>query len=126
MLKACSYCGRIHKADEICPKKPKKAKRSYENTAERKFRSSGIWRKKAIEIKERDNYCCQICFEKKIINYNNLEVHHITKLCDDERKALDNNNLITLCVSCHKLADSGIIKKKELTEILKKRGLIDE
>lgn len=124
MKRACSYCGKIHEYKEPCPTKPSRSQhnRHYDNGEDRKFRSSGKWTKKAIEIKERDNYCCQVCFDEKRINYKNLEVHHIVKLRDNSRLGLDNSNLITLCSEHHKMADTGEISANALKEILKKRG----
>ena len=52
-------------------------------------------------------------------NYNKLEVHHIEKLTENYDKRLDNDNLITLCVYHHKLADNGEIPKEELKELIK-------
>jgi 5-methylcytosine-specific restriction endonuclease McrA len=45
------------------------------------------------KIKIRDEYKCQICGKKKL----KLAIHHI----DYIKENLDENNLITLCVSCH-------------------------
>jgi len=43
-------------------------------------------------IRERDNYICQLCSQ-----YGN-DVHHI----DYNKKNCDVNNLITLCIPCHR------------------------
>lgn len=44
------------------------------------------------QIKERNNYTCQLCLRK-----NKLCVHHI----DYNKKNNNPNNLISLCISCH-------------------------
>ncbi len=118
----------------ICPKKPKPKRKVYRvyDKSERavKFRSSKEWTLKALEIKERDGWCCVACYmcdkypelidlgEKKM-NYENLEAHHIKKLGEDiELKyALDNNFLITLCRKHHKLADLGKIPESLLEKL---------
>jgi 5-methylcytosine-specific restriction endonuclease McrA len=47
------------------------------------------------QIKERDNYTCQICL--KIKSKEKLCIHHI----DYNKKNHSNSNLITLCRQCH-------------------------
>ena len=49
------------------------------------------------QIKERDNYTCQICGSKE-----NLCVHHI----DYDKKNSEQENLIVLCVSCNSKVNS--------------------
>jgi len=49
------------------------------------------------QIRFRDNYICQECEEHEIKNKQKLCVHHI----DYDKKNLDINNLISLCISCH-------------------------
>lgn len=125
MLKACTYCGKIHPKEYICPKKPKR-KYGYKDREESsvKFRAKNAWRKKAIEIKERDNYCCQVCkaglydIGERRLNYKNLEVHHITKLREDLDVGLDDENLITLCQVHHRMADKGEIPKEVLKGLI--------
>lgn len=47
------------------------------------------------EVKERDNYSCNICKEQLLSE--ELLIHHI----DENKKNNKLNNLITLCFSCH-------------------------
>jgi len=57
---------------------------------------SSDWNKdKRLEIKERDGYVCQNVNCKNVTD--TLTVHHI----DYNKKNCDNQNLITLCVSCN-------------------------
>lgn len=95
---SCPYCGRMHPAGYVCPKKPKhKWYRKVRGQNER-FRSSAAWQKKRIETLERDHYLCRICFEDDhVINNAGLQIHHITSLDRDFEQRLDTNNLITLC-----------------------------
>lgn len=113
----CSHCGRIHKAGEKCPA----FTRIYRGGDERKLRSTYAWAKKSKEIREKANGLCEVCKDKGIYTYKGLEVHHITKLRDDNNKLLDNYNLICLCVDHHKMADNGELDANYLKKLAKMR-----
>lgn len=71
-----------------------------------KFYNSKAWRTKRLEILERDNYECQECKANGKLTIANdksakLNVHHIKELTDYPELALEDDNLITVCVSCH-------------------------
>ena len=117
MLKSCSRCGKLHKYGYIC-NEGKKINYSKYTYKEASLRNTYSWHTKAQDIKARSNY---LCAENKIYNYNNLEVHHITKIKEDADLLLEDNNLICLCKNCHILADAGIIKKEYLQELVQKR-----
>ena len=121
MLKSCSKCGKLHEYGYICKAGILPNYKRYNNYAEAKLRNTYEWHAKAQQIKADSKYLCAICFEKGIYNYNNLEIHHITKLKEDSAGLLDNYNLICLCRNCHILADAGIIKKEHLQELARKR-----
>ena len=121
MLKSCSRCGKLHKYGYTCKEGNRPDYKRYTNYAEAELRNTYEWHAKAQQIKADSNYLCAICFEKGIYNYNNLEVHHITKLKEDSTGLLDNYNLICLCKDCHTLADAGIIKKEHLLELARQR-----
>ena len=57
-------------------------------------------------VLNRDNYTCQYC--KGRHKDSKLEVHHI--IYRSNRGGNDENNLITLCQTCHKLLHNGEIK----------------
>lgn len=57
-------------------------------------------------VLNRDNYTCQYCKGKR--KNSKLEVHHI--IYRSNRGSDDENNLITLCQTCHKLLHNGEIK----------------
>lgn len=119
---SCMYCGKIHEKKFDCGKKPKKiyGKRKKSD----RFRWQQAWKKKREEIKERDNYLCQVCLNgeypinDRVLNYENLEVHHIEKLNDRPDLALENSNLITLCENHHEMAEKGAISSDYLTKIV--------
>ena len=68
-----------------------------------KFRGSSTWKHKRAEILKRDHKQCVICGNK-----SHLQVHHIYSLDVKPCLKLENNNLITLCDSCHHNAHNGV------------------
>lgn len=55
------------------------------------------WQKKRLEILERDDFCCQICFDTK----ETLNVHHRIYSKGKKPWEYDNKHLVTLCETCH-------------------------
>ena len=117
MYRACSRCGKIHQVGCECPK----PKRIFRTTEERKLRSKWSWTEKSREIRDKAQYLCEVCKDEGKIEYNNIEVHHITKVVDNSDLLLDNNNLICLCQEHHKKADKNEIKKDYLLTLAKQR-----
>lgn len=120
MLKSCKYCGKIHDSKFQCSKKPSNIKKI---TDKDKFRWSKVWQRKREEIKERDNYICQVCYRQLYdtydqFNYNEIEVHHAVPLEVDFDKRLDNYNLITLCSRHHEMAERQEIPLEKILEII--------
>ena len=120
MNKSCKYCGGIHPRGYVCKMKPKATKK---NTIAVKFRKSIVWQNKAEHIKKRDNYLCQCCIRQiydigKKYNYIDLQVHHAIPIMIDYDKRLDDDNLITLCLYHHKLAEIGKITYKQIKNII--------
>ena len=64
------------------------------------FYSSSKWQKKRKLILMRDAYMCINCKRYGIFK-DALIVHHIEPLNDDLSNAYNNDNLISLCLSCH-------------------------
>lgn len=129
-LKSCQYCGRIHKSDYDCGKKPIRWKRSNASnvnasstnantirTSIESFRSSSEWKNKRADIRVRDNGVCRVCLANKRITQDNLSVHHIVPLVENFELRLNDSNLITLCGKHHELAESGLISRDELTDL---------
>lgn len=118
ILKSCKYCGRIHDSKFDCGKKPKRYK---PNNDINKFRWSRKWREKAQQIKERDNYLCQLAIRENPPRYiyTDLEVHHIVSIEEDWDKRLDDDNLITLSEEYHEKAERGEIDREYLLSIAK-------
>ena len=116
MFKSCSKCGKIHPKNYQC-----NVGRIYSGGDERKLRSKYSWTKKSEEIRERANHLCEVCRDKGIITFKDIEVHHIVKVKDDETLLLDNENLICLCQEHHKQADNGLIEKEYLQRLARLR-----
>lgn len=116
MYKTCSRCGKIHSYNYKCYKG-----KIYKHNEIDKLRSSTKWTNKSIEIREASNYLCSVCLDEGIINYDNIEVHHIIKLQDDKDLLLENDNLICLCKYHHKQADEGKLDKDYLINLVKLR-----
>jgi len=55
------------------------------------------WQKKRLEILERDEWCCQVCYDGE----STLHVHHKLYEKDKDPWDYDNDYLITLCDVCH-------------------------
>ncbi len=66
------------------------------------------WKQIRNQVRERDEYRCQMCGNAEEGKEHN--VHHRTPLraFDDLKKANKLSNLITLCASCHHLAESVV------------------
>lgn len=117
MYKTCGRCGQIHASNFIC----KKNRPVFKRTIEDKIRGRNKWKMKSLEIRAKANYLCEVCKAQGQYIYNDLEVHHITKLSEDMTKWLDDDNLICLCTACHRKADDGEIDKEYLQELARAR-----
>lgn len=126
MLKACKYCGQIHKTGYVCERKP--TYQRFRNSDIDKFRNTQQWQKKREQIKKRDKYLCQACLNnlygtEKRINTEDLSVHHIAPINKDWELRLVDSNLITLCRYHHELAEKKVIKEKQLREIVQRNKI---
>lgn len=118
--KSCIYCGKIHDRNYNCGKKPQRKKQG--NNKDR-FRWTQAWQKKREEIKQRDNYLCQVCIRKlhdtfNQYTYDDLEVHHAISLEQDFDRRLDSDNLITICENHHEMAERGDIPLDVIQSII--------
>lgn len=122
MLKSCKYCMRIHDSKFNCGKRPKKNQKVAND--KNKFRWSRQWRNKALQIKARDKYLCQLSLREDPPRYvyNNLEVHHIIPIEEDWDRRLDDDNLITLSQEYHRKADKGEIPRELLLRIARENS----
>ncbi|MBP5424284.1 MAG: HNH endonuclease, partial [Paludibacteraceae bacterium] len=92
MYKTCSRCGKIHPFDYKC-----NVGKIYKGGEERTLRNTYAWEKKSKEIRDKAQHLCEVCRQEGRLTYNNIEVHHITKVRDDVSLLLDDLNLVCLC-----------------------------
>lgn len=93
-----SYCDK-HKRESVKYKNNKYDKLNRNKKA-KEFYNSSEWNRAKFKRLKQDLGLCVKCREKGIF-VNADVVHHITELLVDWDKRLDNNNLISLCHSCH-------------------------
>lgn len=118
MFKSCAKCGKIHDYNYKC----KAGRIRTPKTPDQRLRSSYKWTQKALQTKERSNYLCELCRLEGRYTYDNIEIHHITKVKDEPSKLLDDYNLICLCKRHHELADQGKIDKELLERLARERS----
>lgn len=83
------------------------------------FYNSMHWKRMSTYIRCKYNGLCLSCYIKyKILNVADV-VHHIVELKEDYSKRLEEDNLVTLCHSCHNILHSNYTEKekKELKNI---------
>lgn len=70
--------------------------------------TGGFWSRRK-EIRERDNYSCQLCGITEEEFGQEMSVHHIKKYrdFDDKKEANDPSNLVCLCEKCHRFVHSN-------------------
>lgn len=122
MLRSCKYCGRVHDSRYDCGKRPRA--KYARRTAEHEFRSKKIWTETSLDIRARDQFCCQLCLRDiqrppglPLINIEDVQVHHIVPVAEDPDAALDPTNLVTVCRYHHELCELGRIPRDELKRI---------
>lgn len=100
-----------------------KKKISIAHTGAKKWRGfsepgqyPGLSKRRKSDVKERDNYECQIC-EEALHYSRRARVHHI----DGDKTNQDWDNLILVCISCHALIHS---RKKVPEDILAFRSML--
>lgn len=118
MLKSCPYCGMIHPAGFICPKKPERGKKRSSKADH--FRKSWAWQRKRIQILKRDFYLCRACNAGGYgvlgvpgVNQD-LSVHHIEPLEERFDLRLEDDNWVTCCSRHHEMAEAGKIPREYL------------
>ena len=76
------------------------------------YLSSKEWKLKRIQVKERDNYACQLCGTTK-----DLHVHHMSGYDQIPNEPID--CLITLCNVCHKTEHDKVGYPKTYSDYMK-------
>lgn len=135
MLTTCRYCGRIHDSAYDCGRKPERGKKrgSLSGQDEIAFRRTEAWKQKSLRIRARDHFLCQICIrnlypygEGRALNYDGLSVHHAVPVRDAWERRLDDNNLLTLCLAHHEMAERGDIPVLEIQNIIREQQKFTE
>lgn len=137
MKKFCPFCnirtiGIKEKSCSLCSNKINRRYKEYKanrkDTEEQKFYTSKPWRRKRTQIKNRDNGICVVCFLLNKKSKPMDTVHHICELKESWLKRYDNNNLISVCESCHQLIHKEYLKGKYNKEQEQKqlRNLLDQ
>ncbi|HBI0888517.1 TPA: HNH endonuclease [Staphylococcus aureus] len=80
------------------------------------FYHSKAWKKLREIALDRDNYLCQMCLREDIITDAKI-VHHIIYADEDFNKALDLDNLMSVCYSCHNKIHANDNDKSNLKKI---------
>lgn len=115
MLKSCPYCGMIHPAGYMCPKKPARGRKRTSRADQ--FRKSWAWQRKRVRILQRDFYLCRVCNEGSYGVYGvpglnrELSIHHIEPLEERFDLRLEDSNLVTCCSYHHERAEAGEIPR---------------
>ena len=65
------------------------------------FYQTRAWARTRAYILKRDSNECQPCKERGRVVINNLAVHHIEPIEFKPDRALDLDNLVTVCAACH-------------------------
>ena len=81
------------------------------------------WQKKRLEILERDEFTCQLCFDSE----STLMVHHKVYDKTKEPWEYENSELVTLCQSCHEYEhEARYTTELGLLKTLKRKGFYTE
>lgn len=78
-----------------------------------KFYDSIHWKRMSKHIRNKYNGLCLVCYIKYKILTRVDVVHHIVELKEDYSKRLEEDNLITLCHSCHNILHSNYTEKEK-------------
>ena len=132
----CSKCRTIHERGEGCPKKDNPlldkhnpTKKSYSKTYAdmdeeelriQKFYNSKEWRRMRDKVMAKSNGLCVICWAMGVIK-NAVAVHHIRKLRTHFHLRLDEDNLIAVCDSCHRLIEDSCSSVEEIFDLIEKK-----
>lgn len=65
---------------------------------------------------DRDNHLCQMCLREDIVTDANI-VHHIIYVDEDFNKALELDNLMSVCYGCHNKIHANDNDKSNLKKI---------
>lgn len=109
MKKYCSRCNvrLINLNEKICSvcqskndNRHKEYKKYRTDVKEQQFYNSKEWKIVRERIRNRDNGYCLVCQSEKSLRFMDT-VHHIEELKENWSTRFDEENLISVCESCH-------------------------
>lgn len=99
----CPSCGKKIVDGSICECRKESRKNYYKNYKRDKTLDSYRWKKKREFILKRDGRICQRCLIKYgIINYDDMQVHHIKSRKNYPELTFEDSNLISICGTCNR------------------------
>lgn len=99
--KICSKCGKIIAEGTQCSCKNTTFTKNNKKKEKDPIHSTQ-WRKKRLQIIKRDKLCMRCFIKYKVINGENLTVHHILSRKNYPELIFDDSNLVCLCETCNK------------------------
>jgi 5-methylcytosine-specific restriction enzyme A len=72
---------------------------------------------------QRDNYLCQRCYSKGLLTPADI-VHHIQHLSKEPDRALDEDNLISVCTTCHNQLHPEKGKRVDVQRVRRARVMV--
>ncbi len=100
----CKHCLKVHEREYDCHAKTNH-KRKYKieyNKQYDKCYNSRKWKRVRTEVLKDNDYCCEVCKQLGIVNYTDIQVHHITKIIDNDELMFDKSNLLVVCREHHR------------------------
>ena len=97
MLVACTTCPGTHRVGERCPQAIERDRERWREQSRRRGPrpyNTKRWRELAAAAKKRDGYRCRACGGTE-----RLQGHHVDP---DPDRFFECENVVTLCVSCHR------------------------
>lgn len=115
-LSYCCDCNTVLKkyVSKRCPGCHNKNQNKGKSSERTKFNASKSWARIRNIVFDRDNYTCDSCKRRGSIEIN---AHHKLSFTHFKDHRLDPDNLITLCIDCHKQVHFGDDIDKKLKYI---------
>ena len=106
-----AYCEDHKRSKKSRMAKQKKQSKSIYHHANKSFYNSDPWKAMRSYVYEREHGCCQLC--GRFIFGRRAHVHHMVPIKANPLLALDENNLMLLCPTCHTIEENKDKEKKE-------------
>lgn len=80
------------------------------------------WQKKRLQILERDEWCCRVCFDSE----RTLHVHHRYYKRGADPWDYPDSALVTLCEGCHEEEGGAVIGQQLLVRAFAHKGVFND